>query len=744
MKDSDKTKVQLLAEIEKLKQKVTSLQKAKDKIAESESAIRRKQEEIMEPPGNLDSLSLSDIIDTEALQSMMDDFYKVTNIGSAILDASGKVLVAVGWQDICVKFHRINPKTLQNCHESDTILTTGVEKGTFKAYRCKNNIWDMATPIEVDGRIVGNIYIGQFFYDDETPDVELFRNQAKLYGFNEKEYLAALERVPRFNKEKIESAMLFYSKLAGMISNLSYSTLKLARSINKLKEAEEAIIASRDLLRSVVENVPIRIFWKDLELRYLGCNSAFAQDAGMSHPNDMLGKDDFQMVWSEQAELYRADDKLVMESDKQKIGYEEPQSTPDGHTIWLRSSKVPLHDVKGKVIGMLGIYDDITERKQWMESLQKAKELAEEHSQLKSAFLRNMSHEIRTPMNGIMGFSSLMLEAEGNKKDEYAMIVHKSSEQLLALVDDLLLVSRLQSEKISIKNVEFSPAELIMDISRVFSLNNINDKLDITVNIPDKYKDLTVLADVDKIKHIMTNLSSNAVKYTSKGSIELGFDIKNEDIEFYVKDTGMGIPKQEQKLIFDNFYRGNEAISHAIRGTGLGLCIANELVKTINGKIGVSSEPNHGSRFHFTIPLKKIKKEYNKEVLPQTKQNNLRELNILVAEDELVNYQYIEIILKDIVKRIDRAMNGKEAVELASKNCYDLILMDLKMPIMDGFVASQKIKQQFPDLPIIAQTAYVRSNDKERALESGCDDFIGKPFNKDDLLEMINKLMISK
>jgi len=206
----------------------------------------------------------------------------------------------------------------------------------------------------------------------------------------------------------------------------------------------------------------------------------------------------------------------------------------------------------------------------------------------------------------------------------------------------------------------------------------------------------------------------------------------------------MGIPNYEQELIFDNFHRGGEAISRAIRGTGLGLCIANELAKTLNGEVGVSSEPKHGARFHLTIPLKKIKKEYNKEVLLQTKQNNLKELSILVAEDELTNHQYVEIILKDIVKRIDHAMNGKEAVELASKNCYDLILMDLKMPIMDGFLATQKIKQQFPDLPIIAQTAYIKSEDKERALESGCDDFIGKPFNKADLLKIINKLIISK
>jgi len=429
----------------------------------------------------------------------------------------------------------------------------------------------------------------------------------------------------------------------------------------------------------------------------------------------------------------------------ERVGKALEQNQTMEHEIRYNGVSLSLNLCPIKEMDYINIYAyDITDRKHNEIELIKAKELADENNNLKSAFLRNMAHEIRTPMNGIIGFSSLMMEAEGNKKDEYAVIVQKSTEQLLALVEDLLLISRLQSEKISIKSFKFSPAELLMDISKTFSLDNINHNLDIITKIPDQYKDLTILADVDKIKQIITNFSSNAVKYTSKGSIEFGFDIKNKDIEFYVKDTGMGIPKKEQKLIFDNFYRGSEVISHAIRGTGLGLSISNELVRTLNGKIGVSSKPNHGSRFHLTIPFKKIKKGYNKEVLQQTKLNKLNELNILVAEDEPMNYHYIEIILKDIVKRIDHAMNGKEAVELASKNCYDLILMDLKMPIMDGFVATQKIKQQFPNLPIIVQTAYVRSDDKELALQSGCDHFIRKPFKKDDLLKIINEVMISK
>lgn len=216
-------------------------------LQQSEATIRNKLSAILEPEGDIGSLELSDIIDCEMLRSLLEDFYKLTGILGAVLDVSGKVLVAVGWQDICTKFHRCHPESLKNCRESDTILTNGVPVGTFKQYRCKNNMWDMVTPLEVGGRHVGNIFIGQFFYEDEPVEVELFREQARHFGFDESEYLAALERVPRISRETAEAGMRFYSKLTKMISSLSFSSIKVSRMLSERIKLEEQLRQSQKM-----------------------------------------------------------------------------------------------------------------------------------------------------------------------------------------------------------------------------------------------------------------------------------------------------------------------------------------------------------------------------------------------------------------------------------------------------------------------------------------------------------------
>ena len=421
---------------------------------------------------------------------------------------------------------------------------------------------------------------------------------------------------------------------------------------------------------------------------------------------------------------------------------EQRLKTKDGGWKWiLTRGKIVARDAAGKPLRMTGTHTDITERKRSEEELISAKEKAEENNRLKSAFLRNMSHELRTPMNAIMGFSGLMQEAEAAEKNYYAGIIQKSSEQLLMVIDDVMLLSRLQSEKLPVKNSGFRPAELVSDICQMFNLPDLKKGLELTVNIPEQYKNLVVMSDADKIKQVLANLVSNAIKYTLKGGVELGFDMRNGDVEFYVKDTGMGISEREQKRIFEPFYRGEQAISSAIGGTGLGLNIARELIELLGGKIGVTSAPDMGSRFYFTIPVEQSDKPHPEKASTRAVQKDWKDFTILIAEDEPDNYLYLEILLKNKVKRIDHAVNGLKAVELASKNRYDLVLMDIKMPVMDGIEATIKLKQQFPDMPIIAQTAYATPEEREQTLQAGCDNYISKPMKKADLLELIGKVL---
>lgn len=501
------------------------------------------------------------------------------------------------------------------------------------------------------------------------------------------------------------------------------------QDVTERKQAEDALRESNELNTSLLKTIP---FGMDI-VDECGNIMFICDSLKKLFGRDITGK----RCW----ELYR-DDKLQCADCPLQNGINigqtdiyETEGIMGGKTFQISHTGMMFQGKKA----MLEIFQDITERKRNENELVLAKEKAEESNRLKTAFLNNMSHEIRTPMNAIMGFSDLIIEAKEGEKDSFAEIIHKSSAQLLMLIDDVILLSRLQSEKMRSNSIEFKPAELVTDISRMFNLPDLKKGLNITANIPARHKNTTIQSDSDKIKQILTNFASNAVKYTLKGGVKIGFDLQNGHIEFYVEDTGIGIPEQEQDLIFDAFYRGEQVISAAIRGTGLGLSIAKELVRSLGGKIGVISKPNQGSRFYFTIPAKQPAYTHHQKALPQTDHRSWTDFTILIVEDEHINYQYLEIILKDKVKKIDRAMNGKEAVELASNNNYDFILMDLKLPEMDGIEATRIIKQQFPDLPVIVQTAHALPDEKTRALSAGCDKFISKPFKKADLIEIINQ-----
>ena len=503
------------------------------------------------------------------------------------------------------------------------------------------------------------------------------------------------------------------------------------QDVTENRQIQETLRESNDLNTSLLRTIPFGMDIVDESGNILFMSEKLQDIFG----REAIGK----KCW----ELYR-DDKcqcvdcpLLTGINIGKTEIYETDGVMDGRTFQISHTGMLFQGRKA----MLEIFQDITERKRGEKELIEAKENAEESNRLKSAFLNNMSHEIRTPMNAIMGFSDLMLEAKVDEKNAFAEIVHKSSVQLLMVIDDVMLLSRLQSEKLPANITGFRPAELITDVYRMFTLPELKRELALTVSIPVQYKNLVVRSDTDKIKQILTNLVSNAVKYTFNGGVDVGFDMRNGEIEFYVKDTGIGIPEDEQKRIFENFYRGVQVRNAAIGGTGLGLNIARELVELLGGRIGVSSMPGQGARFYFTIPAEQADELHSEKTLPVTVQKDWHNFTILIAEDDTDSYLYLELLLKNKVKRIDHATNGAKAVELALKNRYTLILMDLQMPVMDGIEATRKIKQHLSDIPVIAQTAYVSLMEKERALQSGFDDYISKPVKKTDLLAVINRVI---
>jgi diguanylate cyclase (GGDEF)-like protein/PAS domain S-box-containing protein len=264
-------------------QDITERKQAEDALRESEATVRKKLKAILEPDTEINDLELSDIIDAEVLQPLMDDFYHLTGMLGAVLDIKGNILVSVGWQDICTKFHRCHPDTLKNCIESDTVLTQGVEHGTYKAYKCKNNMWDLSTPIIIGGKHIGNVFIGQFFYKDEVPDVGLFKNQAQLHGFDELIYLQALDKVPRFTRDEVAKAMSFYSKLADIISTLSFSTIQQSKLLAERKLSDKKLELAASVFTHACESIVIT----DTKGNILEVNDTFSKITGFSREESM-------------------------------------------------------------------------------------------------------------------------------------------------------------------------------------------------------------------------------------------------------------------------------------------------------------------------------------------------------------------------------------------------------------------------------------------------------------------------
>ena len=268
---------------------------AEQLLRESEERVRKKLNALLLPTGDIATLALAEIIDTEAIQSLMNDFYALTQIGIAIIDLRGNVLVATGWQDICTKFHRVHPGACKNCIESDTVLSAKTAPGTFRTYKCKNQLWDVVTPVMAGNNHIGNLFFGQFLFEDEPVDYELFRSQALHYGFDEKEYLAALDRVPRWSKGKVDTAMNFYTRFAGMISKLSHGNIERARMMTERDLCLSSLRGSEEKFRSVTENAFDMIALLDLPGNFLECNQSCVSVLGYSH-DELISKNLFTLM----------------------------------------------------------------------------------------------------------------------------------------------------------------------------------------------------------------------------------------------------------------------------------------------------------------------------------------------------------------------------------------------------------------------------------------------------------------
>jgi signal transduction histidine kinase len=401
----------------------------------------------------------------------------------------------------------------------------------------------------------------------------------------------------------------------------------------------------------------------------------------------------------------------------------------------------------------LGLYKLEQENIKQREELIKAKEKAEQSDRLKTEFLQNMSHEIRTPMNSILGFSGFLNDPKlsPEKRSYYVQIIQNSGKQLLRAIDDILEISKLVTNQVTVYENTFCLNDLLLKLYSDFEGKAKERNISLLMKKSLSDSESTIITDDIKLKRAINNLLENALKFTNKGFVEFGYRLKyseenNPLLEIYVKDTGVGIKPENCRIIFESFSQENKELSDHVGGLGLGLSIAKENVKLIGGRITLESKKGKGSVFYITIPYKPAAKNKKTNIFDAENDNKKNKNTILVVEDEELNYLFIEILLKRIHAGFNvlHAKHGVEAVEICKTNQnVDLVLMDLKMPIMDGYEAAQKIRKLKPNLPIVAQTAYTTDKKREKAFDSGCVDYITKPVEESVLRDIINKYVFN-
>jgi len=372
-----------------------------------------------------------------------------------------------------------------------------------------------------------------------------------------------------------------------------------------------------------------------------------------------------------------------------------------------------------------------------------AKEKAEESDMLKSTFLANMSHEIRTPMNGILGFVELLKEPKlsGEEQLEYIDIIAESGQRMLNIINDIISISKLEAGHTEIVITETNVNDQVRYIYTFFKPEAEKHGIEFNYKqgLPDHHSH--ILTDREKLYAILTNLVKNAVKFTHKGSIELGYEQKGAFLEFFVRDTGVGIREEQQHIVFERFRQANESLSRHYEGAGLGLAISKAYVTLLGGKIWVNSELNKGSSFYFTVPYNPISIFANTSISAKhnTREGlNIQGLKILVAEDDPISDLFLQKMIRNFAKEVLKVVTGDEAVETCRQNPdIDLILMDIQMPGMDGYEATRQIRQFNTKVIILAQTALALKGERENALEAGCNDYLSKPISVDDFSNLI-------
>jgi PAS domain S-box-containing protein len=512
-------------------------------------------------------------------------------------------------------------------------------------------------------------------------------------------------------------------------------TRELNNIIAEKHEAEQKARQEAQKFETLFEEVPDAVMVNDFDGHFLRVNSKGCQRLGYSRVeleamnlSQVISKEDQEQKENLLHQLMKGNSMLFEAVNISKSGERIP--------VEVFAKKI---DFEGQP-AILSSVRNITDRKQYEKELIDAKRKAEEADRLKSQFLHNISHEVRTPLNGIIGFLDLLADEQlpPDQKAEILDIMRQSSDRLIETVTDIVEMSKIQTCLPELKKERFSISEELALLEKEVRSLYSNKDVKLAWTYASGLKDLQMETDREYFKQIILQLISNAFKFTTEGTVSVNIAVDDDQLRITVADTGVGIPKGELAKIFQPFHKTPDTIKNAIDGNGLGLALAKNRANAMGGNISVASQYGQGATFRLVLPgLLKAEKPEKAEPVSE---NALKDKTILVVEDEQSNYLYLEAVLRKKGCKVLHALNGAQAVKMGlNGHKVDLILMDLSMPVMDGFTATQKIREKNKEVPIIAHSAFVLNNEKAFALQSGCNDFLAKPVKQEDLIAVMLK-----
>ena len=566
--------MELAAADEELRSQINELSNAQEALKESEARVRKKLDAILSPDGDIGLLNLSEIVDIPLLQALMNEYYTQVGLSLAIIESDGTVLVRSGWQEICTRFHRVHPQSCVNCVESDAYLSSGVKPGDYKIYQCKNNLWDVATPIIVSGHHLGNIFVGQFLFDDGPVDYEFFRRQTTSFGFDQDAYLTALSRAPRCSREKIASIMRFLTRLAGFIADISLNNLNLARLVVEHESSLSSLEISKEEYRYLAENAPVGILTCDTEgwITYLNqrvidlLNSPGKEETLKINLLSFPPLVDIGFSGILQQVLDTGDSLPPVEMN---------YTSKWGKTLYFKAYFTPLLH-QGELRGALIIVDDITREKMVEEALIQSNQ--------KLRLLTSLTrHDIVNLLSAVQGYLDLAHEtAVSDTSQSYISMAREQGDRIRETIGFTLVYEDFGYAVLGWQNVH----ELIVQASKEVTTGSVTINNEVPLS-------LSIYAD-PIIRKVFSTLMENSIRH-GKTVSEIRFSPRelNGNLVLICEDNGVGIPKEEKEQIFEHGF-GNH--------TGIGLFLAREILAITGLKICETGEAGRGARFEIQVP----------------------------------------------------------------------------------------------------------------------------------------------